>query len=248
MIDNALLREQSISRVVEGLVQYRPTLGGWEVQTPLLYPSGAFASVAISGEGENFSVSDLGAGFREAYAGDVGHSFGRAANELSEEFGLIYEKRHLSIPRVTMGRLGAAVRLVANCSQASVILAIERANERKIAERSDRLYARLKKIFPNTAKHAQIMGASSTEWTVDALVQQGDHMAVFDAVTTHANSVASTSMKFHDIALREDAPTRAASVESKRSMGTLLAVLSQAANVIEDAAPDQQYRQLAEAA
>ena len=215
---------------------------------PLMYPSGAGVSIGVGGGEGHFKVSDLGIGFTEAYAMDVGSAFARAAKELSEEYGVSYEKRRLFIPNVSWGTLRSAIKLVANCSQSAVVLAAERANERRAEERADRLYSRLLKMFPNTAKRAQLAGASTTEWTVDALVHVGERVVAFDAVTSHANSVASTSTKFRDIGLREDAPSRCAAVESKREMGTLLAVLSQSASVIEDGAPDNQFRQLAQAA
>lgn len=248
MSDEEVVREENISRVVRGLANAKPHGGGWDVQTALLYPSGAGVMVSITGSDDAFRVSDVGLGFTEAFAMDIGNGFSRAAKDLSEEYGVVYDRRRLFLPEVGWGSLGAAVKLVANCSQGAVILAAERASERRAEERADRLYARLKKLFPNTARQAQIPGASNTEWTVDAMVQIGERIAVFDAVTSHANSVASTATKFRDIALRNDAPSRGAAVESKSGMGTLLAVLSQSANVIEDAAPDQQFRQLAEAA
>ena len=246
--DTIEANEESISRIVGGLMSTRSQLGGWDVHTPMLYPSGAGVTVSVTGPHDSFKVSDIGLGFTEAFSIDVANSFSRAAKELSEEFGVTYDKRRLFIPGVSWGKLGSAVKMVANCSQAAVMLAAERANERRAEERADRLYAKLLRMFPNTAKHAQLPGASSTEWTVDALVRFSDHDAAFDAVTSHANSVASTSTKFGDIGLRENAPTRCAAVESKRAMGTLLAVLSQAANVIEDGAPDQQFQQFARAA
>jgi hypothetical protein len=56
-------------------------------------------------------------------------------------------------------------------------------------------------------------------------------------------------MKFSDIArLGNDAPTRVAMVRNKKEFGTLLGVLSQAANVVDEDAPDQAIERLAEAA
>ena len=242
------IRAENISRMVHGLVDARAQDGGWDVKTPLMYPSGATVTVSVADGGDGFRVSDFGLGFSEAYSMDISHGFSRAAKAMADDYGLIYERRRLIVPAVSWGSLGAAVKLVANCSQGAVILAAERANERKVEERSDRLYSRLRKLFPNTAKQAVVRGASNTEWTVDALVEVGDHSAAFDAVTSHANSVASTATKFRDLALLENPPALGAAVESKRAMGTLLAVLSQSASVIEDDASDQQFRQLARAA
>jgi hypothetical protein len=187
-------------------------------------------------------------GFAEAFGMDVASAYTRAAKEMSEEMGLKYERRRIQLHDVDVSRLPAAIKLVANCSLASVILAGERAQERKANERTDRLIGRLKKVFRDVTRRAPILGASATPWTVDALVKNGDREVVFDFVANHANSVASTSTKFHDLALMESAPVRCALVESKRDLGTLLAVLSQAGKVIEDAAPEQTYRTLAEAA
>ncbi len=53
----------------------------------------------------------------------------------------------------------------------------------------------------------------------------GDHRAVFDVVTSSPASVVWTSTKFHDFARLE--------------LGDLLAVLSQAARVVEEDAPNR---------
>lgn len=236
------------------LVSARPQQNGWDVVTPLLYPSGAAVAVNVShyrggvGTRESFAISDIGLGFGEAFAMDIATGFSRCAKELGDEYGVVYDKRRLFIPEVSWDRVPAAVKLVANCSQGAVILASERAQERKAEERSEKLFYRLQRLFSDVTRKAELSGASETDWTVDALVKSGDRLIVFDAVTNHANSVSSTSTKFHDLALREDAPSRCATVENKRDLGTLLAVLSQAGRVIEDRAPDQTVRELAEVA
>jgi hypothetical protein len=62
------------------------------------------------------------------------------------------------------------------------------------------------------------------------------------SVTPHPTSIAFAATKFQDLARLEDAPTRFAVVHRKASFGDLLAVIAQAAQVVEDDAADSVFR------
>jgi hypothetical protein len=93
-----------------------------------------------------------------------------------------------------------------------------------------------------------VLGASSTQWRVAAIVKVGKKPAIFDAVASQHTSVFAASAKFHDIALIEQAPIRIAMVKKKADLGTYLGVLAQAANVVEQDISDTVLHRLAEAA
>jgi hypothetical protein len=83
---------------------------------------------------------------------------------------------------------------------------------------------------------------------VDALVTTDAGRAVFEIVTPSPVSVAFAATKFQDIARLEPTPVRVAVVRRKAALGDLLAVVSQAARVIEEAVPDATFRRAAIAA
>ncbi len=69
--------------------------------------------------------------------------------------------------------------------------------------------------------------------------------AVFDLVRPSAVSVAFAAAKFHDLARLEHPPARIAVVHRKASLGDLLAVVAQAARVVEEDAGDSAFRRAA---
>ena len=235
-----------IESAVAALAASHPSEYGWTVVTPLIFPSGASVTVNAAPFGSSYTVSDVGCGFDEAYSMDVPLIFARAAKEMAGDMGLIFDRHRIAVHEVNASQLAGAITLVANCSLASVILAVDRAQQRRATERTEAFVGRLRKIFNNNvAEGATVPGASNTEWTVDALVKSNDKNIVFDFVTSNQNSVTSTSAKFHDFALMSDPPRRCATVASKSDLGTLLSVLAQAGDVIEDRVPDSTLMALA---
>ena len=61
---------------------------------------------------------------------------------------------------------------------------------------------------------------------------------VFDLVRPHRTAIAFAAAKFHDLARLEHPPRRVAVVHRKAALGDRLAVVVQAATVIEDDAAD----------
>ena len=139
---------------------------------------------------------------------------------------------------------------IANCALEAVTISAYRLAEKKSEEAAERIYERLVKIFtPKLVDRAPIiMGASNTQWHVAALVRNPGRQSVFEPVTAHHQSVVTAAAKFHDISRLPSAPIRIAVVRKKQPFGTLLGVLSQAANVIEEDVPDRSIRRLAIAA
>jgi hypothetical protein len=147
------------------------------------------------------------------------------------------------------------VTAVASAAEASDLALAEKTFE----DSKDRLFERLVKVFAKTAgpsikvvtRNVKVIGHSSAEWPIATIVKlPGSRtQTIFEPVTKHHNSVATASMKFHDIALLgKDAPARVAVVHNKQEFGTYLQVLSQAANVIDDDVPDSTIVRLARAA
>src|SRR5215210_804504 len=124
----------------------------------------------------------------------------------------------------------------ANCSCRAAGQAALKLSEQKDRHADDLLYERLVRIFPQQSviRRAEIMGASNHKWRVASLVTlSSGRRAAFDFVANHHNSVASTAVKFHDLARLEPHPARISVVRDRRPFGDLLGVLSQASSVVE---------------
>jgi hypothetical protein len=125
-----------------------------------------------------------------------------------------------------------------------------RAGDRRPQTAADRLLARLSRLFPDRPirAEAEVRGASTHAWQVDAAVETERGLALFDFVSPAPVSVAFAAAKFHDIALLENAPPRIAVVRRKDAFGDLLPVVAQAAKVVQEDAADSTFERLARAA
>ena len=217
------------------------------VRTPMLYPSGSTAVIRVTGSGDTFFVSDHGAGYDEAEMMGGSATFSRNAPAIAQRAGIGFDHHSFFVVQANHHQLPGAVIAVANCSLEAVSITAFKLAERKYVDDSDALYERLVRVFPRTAvaRDAAIVGASTTQWHVAALVR-GDHRpTLFEPVSNHHSSIFAVSTKFHDIAEVEDAPARVAVVRKKTELKTYLAVLSQAANVIERDVPNETLIRLA---
>lgn len=237
--------------VARGLGSCEVFQGRAFVRTPVLLASGSTIVVAIDDDGrDGFVVSDLGQAADEAALHTVSMSFRHHAQELARLAGVDFRDGVFTVTGVRREQLVGAVIAVADCAARSVERATAVAEERRTTVAVDRLVQRLGRVFRPERVHraAEITGASTHSWQVDALVDADGRRAAFEIVRPHVNSVAAAATKFHDVARLEDAPARVAVVKSKAAMGDLLAVVSQAAQVIEEDAGDRTYERAALAA
>ena len=115
----------------------------------------------------------------------------------------------------------------------------------------EQLYQRLVAIFrkESVARGVKVVGASNHTWRVSNLVTlPSGGRAAFEAVNSHHVSVASTAVKFHDLARLDPPPSRVSVVRDPASFGDLLGVLSQASAVIQLTASKESYQTYARAA
>ena len=200
--------------------------------------------------GDRYRLSDLGQGEDEAYIRDITILYHHQAKDVAELSGIVFDGRAFVITRVSAGQLVGATMAVADAASRAIDRAMQRADQRQRRTDADRLVARLEQIFPlgTVDRDAEVRGASTHPWKVDAAVRTQGSLAVFDFVTPNQTSVAFATTKFHDLARRDDAPVRIAVVHKKASMGAFLTVVSQAARVIEDEAADRTWLRAAAAA
>jgi hypothetical protein len=233
------------------LVSTEHRTGGSFIRTPLLYPSGTSVVVRIEEGDDRFFVSDFGLGYQEAELMGASLMYARNAHPIAEAAGVRFDNQAFFVLEASREQLPGAVVTIANCSQETAIRAADALAEKTFEDSKSRLYERLVKVFTPkiVAKNVEVTGASNQKWRVAAIVNvPNERPTIFEPVTKHASSVASASMKFGDIALREDAPTRVAVVHRRAEFGPLLTVLSRSASIIEDDAPNDRLRQLAKSA
>jgi hypothetical protein len=236
--DFAELAEQ----VARGLGKVDLLDGRAFIRTPVLFPSGATVVVVIEEEGGGrYRLSDLGQGRDEAELLGVAGTYRHQAQEVARLSGLTLEGNALVLPGVLAAQLVAATMTVANAAARALERASLRAASRPREDTIDKLVTRLVTVFPKSPvkRGEELRGASTHAWQVDAVVTTDNHRAVFDVVTSSPASVVWTSTKFHDFARLDPPPTLVAVVRRKADLGDLLAVLSQAARVVEEDAPDR---------
>lgn len=240
----------AFSEVVESaarqLVSVRQLGDSSYVNLPLFYPSGGAVTIVIGRAEGGFRVSDGGFAYRELEMIGAEHMFGRNAESFATAIEAKHDKRQLYM----IANVDQLVGAIAEIGSASARLAhkvADKVTARNEAEIAAALYDRLVKVFgpARVEPEAKLVGASTKEWDLSALVRLDDRMIAFEAVANHHSSVYSATTMFHDLALLERQPVRVAVVRDKKAMGAYLGMLSQAAHVIQDNQPDQTFEQVA---
>lgn len=239
--------QAAVEAVARQIVTAEHRDGTSYIQTPLLYPSGSTVVVRINDAYPNFFITDFGSGYSESEMMGASAIFARNARGVAESYGVQFDEHAFFVMEATREQLAGAVVTVANCSYQAVALAAFKLAERRQADDTEALYRRLVTVFPKrkVAKDAEVMGRSTTKWSVATIVMGDGHPTIFEPVANHHSSIFAASTKFHDIAAAENAPGRVAVVRSKADLKTYLAVLSATANVIERGVPDTTIQRLA---
>lgn len=239
--------QEAVDGVARALATVRHADEASYISLPVMYPSGSLATVRIDLHRDGrYLVSDMGMGFEEADLMGAGRLFAHSAPAVAVRAGVHFDRHTFSLG-VRREQLVGAVTVIAACSQEAVELAAFRLDETKKADAADRLCERLYRLFTpaRVERGATVVGASNTPWTVTALVRADGHKAVYEPVSEHPNSVASALAKFVDLNQLEHPPARIAVVRKKESLGTRLALISTAANVVEEGVSDQTLERLA---
>lgn len=236
-------------QVARGLSKASMLDGRAFIRTPVLFPSGSTVVVVLHEEGGNrYRVSDLGQGLEEADTLGIATIYRNQAAEVAARSGLAFDHTAFVATTLEPDQLVGAVMAVANAAGRALERALLRSESRRQEAATDRLVTRLRQVFPKAqvSRDVELRGASTHPWNFDALVRSGGDQAVFDLVTPHPASVAFASTKFHDLARLDHAPARIAMVRRKASFGDLLAVVAQAARVVEETAPDRSLTRAAD--
>jgi hypothetical protein len=243
--------DEIAAEISRGLANAEVFGGRAYLRTPILLPSGASVVVVIEQEGAGrFRITDLGQGHDEAETLGFGRIYRRQAEDIASLQGLTADQGALSLRDLGREELTGATMALASAVLRTMERAMLRAGDRRPQTAVDRLIARLSRLFPGrrVRPEAEVRGASTHAWQVDAAVEMERGLALFDFVSPAPVSVAFAVAKFHDIALLENPPARIAVVRRKDAFGDLLPVVAQAAKVVQEDASDAAFKKLAQAA
>jgi len=243
--------DEIAAAISRGLASAEVFGGRAYLRTPMLLPSGASVVVVIEQEGAGrFRITDLGQGHDEAETLGFGRIYRRQAEDVAGLQGLTADQGALSLRDLGPEELTGATMALASAVLRTMERAMLRAADRRPQTAADRLIARLSRLFPGRQirPDAEVRGASTHAWQVDAVVETERGLALFDFVSPAPVSVAFAAAKFHDIALLENAPARIAVVRRKDAFGDLLPVVAQAAKIVQEDAADSTFESLARAA
>jgi hypothetical protein len=233
----------AVEAAAHGMVDVRHLGDASFVSLPLHGPDGAPVTVHITRGITRFRLDDGGATHRALERLGLGRSFSSAASRVLTR-GDLSVTGNMIIGYADEDDLDRAIVDVGMAAW-SVLDRVYRNIDGEAEEELElTLRQRLTAIFgPSSLGDCRkIAGASCTEWEVSAVLRVGDQLAVFQAVSEHANSVYRASAAFHDLASLPAAPSLVAVVKSKEELGSRLGILSQIAHVIEEAQPDEAYR------
>jgi hypothetical protein len=237
--------EEIVETMVHELVTVQRVVNDAFINLPFIYPSGASVTVKVTPHRGFYRVSDAGFAFREIEAIGAERSFPGVASPIITASDL---KRDASVLFADVDK-DCLFRAICDVGMASWQIAdriYARASEESDDDVEEYLRTRLEHIFGAAHVHpGKMVGASTSEWDVTAIVERGGKSTVFQAVAPHANSVYRTNSAFHDLAALDNAPKLVAVVRDKTALGARLALLAQAGRIIEDKQPDDVYERAA---
>ncbi|WP_311275745.1 DUF1828 domain-containing protein [Methylobacterium sp. WCS2018Hpa-22] len=238
---------QAVENTARELVRTERIGESWYINLPLLYPDGSYVTVRVDPTPGGIRVSDDGFAYREAEDLEAPKgSFKRTASAIAEQMG-VFVNNHAIFVDSSTDMLERAVHDVAEASWRVA----DRISQRLLSDDdealSEALASRLLKVFgPNSVdpNKSTILGASTNEWTLSAVVRLPDRVAVFQAVSDHAASIYKASTAFRDLSELHDPPRLIAVVKDLSAFGPKLSLLVPS-KVIQEQQSDSDFRRAA---
>jgi hypothetical protein len=231
----------AVEEAVRELVSVRHWGRASFVSVPLFGPDGSPITVRVTHDIAGFRVDDAGFTYRDLKRLGIERSFGKTAASIAEREDVAVVDHALQ----TVAGPDELARAISDVGIASwnILDKIHaKLSEVDEAEMQEELRQRLASIFGGVDDQRVIPGMSTTPWNVSAILHVDGKLAVFQAVSDHANSIYRVSAAFHDLASLPEEPTLVSVVRSKAALGAKLGILAQAGRVIEEHQSDQVYR------
>ncbi|AXQ93179.1 hypothetical protein D0Z66_04745 [Cereibacter sphaeroides] len=185
--------------------------------------------------GDTFMVSDDGAAHFEVTSGAFSErAFQAVARAQCANYGALFDGGTMLFMRVAAHQLRGAIISMATLIKEVVDETVARSIKAKAESSLERLYERLDMAFDasKVAHDAEVIGASTAGYRVDALVRAETGDVVFDLFTKDPNSVSSTFTKLSDIYRLDDGPKLVAVTRDPDAVGPKLQLISSVAPVI----------------
>jgi hypothetical protein len=238
----------AIERIAGELVRVKPSRGGAILTTPVLFPSGAHVTVHIRLEGERCFISDDGAAFAEADMMGASDIFRRAANHVAEESRIRFNSFEFFEADANLATAAGMIAIVADAAKRAVHITAERLAKRSHESLKAIVVDRLRDVFGEGAvtSEASVSGASTHEWTVDALVRSPAGLMAVEAVSSSYVSVSAAYMKLDDIRRLENAPKTVAALKRMDDFGTdQILILARTARIVDSSGGRDAFARLA---
>lgn len=236
----------AVDEAVRDLVCVRNWGSSSYVSLPLFYPSGAPVSVRVTKHSDTkFQIDDGGFAYRELESVGAHRSFRKAAPKAAETEELQTDRRTIFVDASVL-ELGRAICDVGVASWQTVHNVFSRIAEGG-EEIEEYLRDRLTRIFgpAHVEPGEKIVGSSTQEWDVSAILKWDGERTVFQAVIDNPISVYRNSTAFHDLAALPNPPRLVAVVKSREALGPRLSLLSQVGRVIQSDQSDEIYKRAA---
>ncbi len=220
------------------------------VDLPIMYPSGAMVVVQIDQSGDKVLVSDMGYGLVEAELVAAQEFYGAAATKAADDFSVGFDGYAIFALWVPASRIESAIACVANASCRAAADAVRRAAEVQSRNRNEQIYDRVATVFGKrfVAKTAEIAGRYASWDAHNVIVFPDRRRAVFEYMTSHANSISSKFMMFSDIRSVDESISLNSVVRSLDELDEKARIISDVANIVPIKASDDEIRRFAEAA
>lgn len=235
------------------MVSTRFTQGRYQIDLPVLMPSGSCATVTIwpEGKGETFMITDDGAALFEVLAGGFSEKlFARVAREGCGRYGATFDGGAMLYLRVSSERLRGAMIAMANLMKEVVGETIQRSINQKAQQIDFELWDKLERAFAGfkVEKRAQLLGESTARHEFSAVLHTEKGMLAFDTFSAQGNSINSVYVKMADIS-RVDAPPKGIAVTTRiEGLGPKLNLVASVARVVEIDIQTEALQRLASAA
>lgn len=246
-------RYPALDEAVRSLVSSSFVLGRYQIELPVIMPSGSAATVTVwpEGSGETFMVTDDGGSLFEVESGGFSETiFKGVAKKRCARYGATFDGGAMFYLRVSFGRLRGAIVAMANLMKEVVDETVHQSVNQKARQIDLELWDKLERTFEGYEVHrrAELIGDSTAPHKFTALLQTEKRLVVFDTFSAQGNSINSVYTKMADIARNDDPPKSIAVTSRMATIGPKLNLITSVAQVIEISIQSDDLQRLALAA
>jgi hypothetical protein len=231
-------RHPALDKAMRDMVSGRYIQGRFQVEMPVIMPSGSCATVTVwpEGRGETFMVTDDGAALSEVlFGGFSEHLFGRVARESCSRYGATFDGGAMFYLRISSEHLRGAIIAMANLMKDVVSETLQRSVNQKARQIDFELWDKLERAFHGlkVEKRAVLLGESTARYEFSAVLHTEHGMIAFDTFSSQGNSINSVYVKMADISRMEHPPKGIAVTSRIAALGPKLNLVASVARVVE---------------